>query len=188
MPSQGRKASFIYFHNFYKNVKVQKGDPGDALEKVDSSDREAIRFLRDVGEINGADRAAAVIYALAFLEPGELSLDELSRQSGYSLSLVSTKVKWLERLGHLKKYRKPHSRKIFVHMDKDTFRFVREVILERHKREFEHLRKLPGIMDGYRKDARADKRKLAVLESYHGAMVKLENVFSKALVHFEKDL
>lgn len=147
-----------------------------------SKEDEFVRFSQDLGEISGMDRPLSTLVALIYLEPQEISLEKLAEKSGYSLSAVSVKVNLLERLGFVTKSRQRSSRKIFVYMEKDMGKTMREMMLERQRRKFAFVReKLPGIIANYRKRAATEqeKKKLKIMEEYYRQMLQVHGILEK---------
>ena len=79
----------------------------------------SIEFFRDAMKVNGLDDISSSIIGVLYMEPKEISLDEISQKTGYSLSGVSTAMKMLSNMGCIKRIKKPGSRKVYFFMEKD---------------------------------------------------------------------
>ena len=73
----------------------------------------------DIGRAYGADDLTSKIICRLYLEPSELSLEEIAKKTGYSLSSVSKALKNIDRCPFLRKFRKPASKKVYFSLEKD---------------------------------------------------------------------
>ena len=65
------------------------------------------------------DSSLAILLAVLYLEPNEISMEDLAKKTGYSLASISIKLKSLEYFFMVKKYTKPKSKRVYVYMEKD---------------------------------------------------------------------
>lgn len=156
---------------------------------MEGKECEFVKFTQDMGEISGMDRVLSAIFAIVYVEPGEISLEEIAEKSGYSLSSVSVKVNMLESLGLVRKSRKPSMHKVFVYMEKDMGRLLREVMLEKQRRKFQFAKeRLPQIIENYRKRASGEneRKKLAIMENYYTQLGQIHDTLDKVALMLDK--
>jgi DNA-binding transcriptional regulator GbsR (MarR family) len=86
---------------------------------------------------------------------GSLSLQDIAKKTGYSISMVSLSMDLLEILGIVKKIKKPGDRKLYIELDGDLLESLKKIFIIRVKKgisdslfEFEEskgrLKKLRG--------------------------------------------
>src|SRR4030042_4242689 len=97
-------------------------------------------FLLAMGRISdfwGFNKAMGHIYAVLYLSPGPLSLDEIASSLNMSKGNVSLNVRSLERWGLIKRVSQRSDRKDYYEADSDFWRIARDIIRERDKKEFD---------------------------------------------------
>ena len=88
----------------------------------------------------------------------------------------------LEKLGFLRRARKPHTNKVFVSAERDFGKILREGIVAKQERKFRLLKEsLPPLLEKHRARARTarDRKKVEALENYYNGVLKIERVFAK---------
>ncbi len=145
-------------------------------------EREFIDFEAEVGKNAGMDPLASTIFMMLFLEPGELSMEELAERTGYSLASIHNKMKILERVGHVKKIRKPGTKKVFYYMEKDMmknfFEIMENTYLTRVKPTIAFL---PELIGKYKnaKLTETEKQKMEIIKKYNSQLMKVEKMMEK---------
>ncbi|MCP3684895.1 MAG: winged helix-turn-helix transcriptional regulator [bacterium] len=123
-----------------------------------------------------------------FIEPKEISLEDLAKRTGYSLSAVSTAMKFLERAGIVKRMKKPKSRKTYFFMESDLMTIFTEHI----KRKYEKViiptkQKLPAIIERYKSEKSKDsKEELKILQNYYKSVMISEKVLENMAETLDK--
>jgi DNA-binding transcriptional regulator GbsR (MarR family) len=98
-------------------------------------------------------------------------------------------MKFIERLGIVRRIRKPKSRKIFFYMEKDMTGMLFQII----KRKYEKIvlptkDKLPKIIEMYKSEkSRESKEELKVAETYYRQLAGCEKVLETLLGALEKE-
>ncbi len=82
-------------------------------------EKELHSLLVNIGRQKGANMLMSTIMAEVFANPEEISLEELAKRTGYSLSSVSNAINSLEHTGKIRRVKKPGSRKVFVTFEKN---------------------------------------------------------------------
>lgn len=148
---------------------------------------EFIELMIENCKVNGLDNLTSKLTGILFIEPKEISLEELSKKSGYSLSGVSITLKFLERIGFVKKIKKPKSRKVYFYMDKDISKIGLEIMKKKYEGIILRSKKiLPEIIKEYKKQKNYDKEELKIIERYYHQIIKGERVLKKLIFLMEK--
>ncbi len=158
---------------------------------MEELDKKFIELYRKIGEIQGIDCSIAAIFAKLYIEPKEISMEELAKSTGYSLASISNKVHFIENISPLRKFRKPGSKKVFLYMEKDILSILRNAFLKKERYAVSIAKeKIPLIIDEYSKKAtKKEKAKLRILKDYYNQIMKLETllkIFIKTINKFEK--
>ena len=104
------------------------------------------------------DGVIAELFIHLFIEPDILSMDELVKKTGYSLSAISTKLKSMEEYGIVQRIKKPGSKKLYFYVDKNTGRLAIRKMRLYLQREVQPLkRNLPTLLEKYAADIKKSK-------------------------------
>ncbi|RLG22026.1 hypothetical protein DRN74_01280 [Candidatus Micrarchaeota archaeon] len=144
-------------------------------------------YIKKILERKGFDRLSSIIFAELWLEPKEISMEELADRVGYSLSSISLKMKELRRFWFLKIFKKKGSRKTYIYLEKN----ILKAALEKIKRDYEwedalFREKITPLVKEYKKKAKSkeEKAKLRILENSiknHKAVKRIVNYISKCI-------
>lgn len=93
---------------------------------MENLEKEATEFIKGVAKTRGLDDLSATILALLFMEPEEITLEEIVNKTGYSLASVSTKVKIFSDMGLVSRKTKPGTKKIYLYMEKDFLGLIKD--------------------------------------------------------------
>ncbi len=125
----------------------------------------------------GFDSLTSRLIMLLYIEPEEISMDELSEKTGYSLASVSNKMKVLEGLRVVSRIKKPGTKKIFFYMEKDMLKLQKQKIEAFYEKFIEPSKKrLPEIISSAKK-AKLDevsKKKLEIIKNYSKQVESLD--------------
>lgn len=91
---------------------------------------------------------------------GSLSLQDMAKKTGYSISMVSLSMDLLEIIGIVKKVKKPGDRKLYIELDGDLLESLKKIFLIRVEKgisgsliEFEQSKeRLRGLQGKNKKD------------------------------------
>ena len=142
-----------------------------------------INLIYESGKAKGFDDLSSKIFAILYVEPHEISLDELSKQTGYSLSAISTSVKFMEAVGLVKRSKKPKSRKVYLFMEKNMFKKFMEI----QKKHYENIitpskQKMPDIIKKYKKEkSEKSREELEIAECYYKNLMIFEKIIKEHL-------
>ena len=76
----------------------------------------------------GLDMATSKIISVLLFSPGELSSQELSEKTGYSLATIHNKLKMFEAAAVVQKISKPGTKRIYYFMEKDRVKLLQQKI------------------------------------------------------------
>lgn len=144
-------------------------------------DQRFVGLIQGLGALSGLDQLSSTIFALLYLEPEEISMEELAKKTGYSLASISNKVKVLEPTGFIKKIQKPGSRKIYLYAEKNYFKVFREQLLKMQETKLKMVNEtMPEIIRNCKVKISSDKdrKKLRIFEGYYDQCKKFESVVS----------
>jgi HTH-type transcriptional regulator, osmoprotectant uptake regulator len=147
---------------------------------------EFIELMAENVKANGLDELSAKIIALVFIEPEEISLEDISLKAGYSLSAVSTALKLLESTGLVNKHKRPHSKKVYLSMEKSIMDVMLRMLRKKQDSIMGKSKEiLPNIIEKYKK-SKSSKDELAIIENYYKDVIFGEKVIKELIEKVEK--
>jgi DNA-binding transcriptional regulator GbsR (MarR family) len=150
-------------------------------------DNRFIELVSQIGMFHGFDKLCSVIFGILYLEPRELTMDDIAKRTGYSLPSISNSMKLIEKTGFLKIIRKPKTKQLFFFIEKDMSRHVKEMVEKMHKVKIVPAKEtLPSIISEYKELIRKNndtiaKEKLKIIESYYHYILKSEKILDVLL-------
>ena len=148
--------------------------------------------LSQISRFWGFPKGMGAIFAVLYLSPAPLSLDEITAQTGLTKGAISTEVRALARLGLVHRSSKLADRKDYYEAETDFYQSIRSILKERQNAEFdravgsvkETLKKLEsGQISGDEAEVqfilervRALKELFDALDSLTKAVSKLDNL------------
>ena len=124
----------------------------------------------------------AKVMSVLYLEPKEIAMEDIARETGYSLASICTTMKFLENLGMVKRIRKPGTRKAFFYMEKDLFRLNIQKLKASHEHIVQPAKSiLPNIIKKYKQKAKDEesKKKLQIIQNYYKQVLEFEVIIDK---------
>jgi DNA-binding transcriptional regulator GbsR (MarR family) len=97
-----------------------------------------ISGLSNISGFWGFPKGMGAIFAVLYLSPRALSLDELVAQTGLTKGAISTNVRGLARLGLIHPASQLGDRKDYYQAETDFYRAVRAILQERRSSDFDH--------------------------------------------------
>ena len=106
-----------------------------------ASDLARIRqeFVAGLGHISrfwGFPGGVGAVFAVLYLAPAPLSLDEIVRQTGLTKGAISTDVRALARMGLVRRSTRLGDRRDYYEAETDFYRAIRSILGERQNTEF----------------------------------------------------
>ena len=151
---------------------------------LNTLDKEIIEFYRTAGRMQGIDDSLATILGTLYLEPGEMSMEELAKKTGYSLASISNKIKMLEPSGIIRRVRKPGTKKIFLYAEKDIMRIMKKTLVMKQESVVKLAKeRIPFIIRKYKnkKLTEEQKNKLMIIENYYKGILRFEGIIKEIL-------
>jgi DNA-binding transcriptional regulator GbsR (MarR family) len=149
-----------------------------------SLENEIIEFFQAATKLQGGDESLGTIFGILYTEPSEISMEDLAKKTGYSLASICNKVRMFETTGMIKRSRKPHTKKIFVSVEKDCMQMIKKIMLMKQESVIKLAKeKIPQLIKKYsgKKLGPEQKQKLRLMENYHGEILKLEKITTEML-------
>lgn len=96
-----------------------------------------IEGLSQISRFWGFPKGMGVIFAVLYLSPTALSLDEIVERTGLTKGAVSTEVRTLARMGLVHRSSKLGDRKDYYAAETDFYAAIRSILQERQNSEFD---------------------------------------------------
>ena len=93
--------------------------------------------LSQISRFWGFPKGMGAIFAVLYLSPEPLPLDEIVAQTGLTKGAVSTEVRALARLGLVHRSSKLADRKDYYEAETDFYKSIRSILKERQNSEFD---------------------------------------------------
>jgi len=93
--------------------------------------------LSQISKFWGLPKGMGAIFAVLYLSPESLSLDELVEQTGLTKGAISTNVRALARMGLVRPSTKLGDRKDYYEAETDFYKSIRAILKERQNSEFD---------------------------------------------------
>ncbi len=92
--------------------------------------------LSQISQFWGFPKGVGTLFAVIYLSPAPLSLDQLVEHSGLTKGAVSTDVRALARMGLVHRSMKLGDRKDYYEAETDFYKSIQSILDERQNREF----------------------------------------------------
>lgn len=93
--------------------------------------------LSQISRFWGFPKGMGAIYAVIYLSPTPLSLDEIVQQTGLTKGAISTEIRALARMGLVHRSTRLGDRKDYYEAEADFYAAVRSILKERQNSEFD---------------------------------------------------
>ena len=107
-------------------------------ESIPQTKQNFVEGLSQISRFWGFPKGMGAIFAVLYLSPAPLPLDEIVAQTGLTKGAVSTEVRALARLGLVHRSSKLADRKDYYEAERDFYKSIRAILKERQNTEFEH--------------------------------------------------
>ncbi|WP_321430438.1 hypothetical protein [uncultured Methanolobus sp.] len=171
----------------YPNTKRETRAVSWITSDPESPKQEFTELIAQNLKSEGFDEISSRIVGVLFIEPEEMSLEEISIETGYSLSAVSTAMKNLSQFHIVRRFKKPGSKKAFFFLDKNLAAIGAQALKMKYDSVILPSKKmLPGIIEKYERDV-SDKNtgELEIVTRYYRQIMKLESIVEKFLNEME---
>ena len=106
----------------------------DSLSEIK---QDFVEGLSQISRFWGFPKGMGAIFAVLYLSPDPLPLDEIVTQTGLTKGAVSTEVRALARLGLVHRSTKLADRKDYYEAETDFYKSIRSILKERQNTEFD---------------------------------------------------
>lgn len=146
--------------------------------------------LSQISRFWGLPKGMGAIFAVLYLSPVPLSLDEIVQETGLTKGAISTEVRTLARMGLVHRSSKLADRKDYYEAEDDFYKSIRSILKERQNSEFdrairsvgETLEKLKaGAVSGDEAEVQFVYKRVQALQEFFNALDSL----TKAVVKLE---
>lgn len=138
-------------------------------------DHEFIEFATGIGKTYGFDILSSKLFAILYLEPKEIAMEDLSNKTGYSMASVCNSIKVIEKTGFLNKIHKPGTKKLYFTLEKDFSKHMKAMVeMVRRSKIMPAKEILPGLIVKYKNAGFKEKHK--TIENYYKHILKLEKI------------
>ncbi len=93
--------------------------------------------LSEISRFWGFPKGMGAIFAVLYLSPTALSLDEIVQETGLTKGAISTEIRGLARMGLVHRSTKLGDRKDYYEAETDFYAAIRSILKERQNSEFE---------------------------------------------------
>jgi len=149
---------------------------------------EFIEFMAENVRINGLDNLSATVLSTLFLESTELSLEEISKKTGYSLSAVCTSANTLEHSGMVVRVKKPKTKKVYIYMEKSLIDMLLKMLEKKHELIIGRCKQqLPKMIERYKQlKTKNDKQELQIITQYYEDVLATEELLKEFIYKISK--
>lgn len=151
---------------------------------MEKFEEEFINFFSNVGKNLGMDELPMRVFSIMYMEPDDMTMDDIATKTGYSIPSISNTMKFLEGMRIVHRNKKPGSRKIYFSVERNLAKMninkleaTNETMVQPTKLYF------PEILKHKPKDNKS-KEKLKILKDYYDQMIEFEGLLEK----WRKDL
>lgn len=109
--------------------------------------RDFTQGLSQISRFWGFPKGMGAIFAVLYLSPAALSLDEIVQQTGLTKGAISTQIRSLARMGLVHRSTRLGDRRDFYEAETDFYTAIRSILKERQNSEFDRaLRSVKEIL------------------------------------------
>jgi DNA-binding transcriptional regulator GbsR (MarR family) len=106
-------------------------------KKLPQLKQDFIEGLSQISRFWGFPKGMGAIFAVLYISPTPLSLDEVVQQTGLTKGAISTEVRTLARMGLVHRSSKLADRKDYYEAETDFYKSIRSILKERQNSEFD---------------------------------------------------
>jgi DNA-binding transcriptional regulator GbsR (MarR family) len=144
--------------------------------------------LSQISRFWGFPKGMGAIFAVLYLSPVPLPLDEIVQQTGLTKGAISTEVRTLARMGLVHRSSKLADRKDYYEAESDFYKSIRSILKERQNSEFdravrsvsETLAKIDaGEVSGDSEEIKFIRQRVQALQDFFDALDSLTRAVVK---------
>jgi DNA-binding transcriptional regulator GbsR (MarR family) len=145
--------------------------------------------LSQISRFWGFPKGMGAIFAVLYLSPRALSLDEIAQETGLTKGAISTEIRALARMGLVHRSSRLGDRKDYYEAESDFYAAIRSILKERQNSEFDRaLRSVQETLENMEANWVEDEEwnfvyaRVQALQEFFDAIDSL----TKAVVRLEK--
>jgi DNA-binding transcriptional regulator GbsR (MarR family) len=108
-----------------------------AADDIPQIKQDFVAGLSSISQFWGFPKGMGAIFAVLYLAPNPLSLDEIVEQAGLTKGSISTNVRALSRMGLIHPVLRLGDRKDYYEAETDFYKAIRAILKERQNSEFD---------------------------------------------------
>ncbi len=144
--------------------------------------------LSQISRFWGFPKGMGAIFAVLYISPAPLSLDEIVQQTGLTKGAISTEVRTLARMGLVRRSSKLGDRKDYYEAESDFYKSIRAILKERQNSEFDSaIRSVQAILaelesgsvSGEKAEVQFVRERVKALQEFFDAIDSLSNAVIK---------
>ncbi len=147
------------------------------VTKLPQLKKDFTESLSQISRFWGFPKGMGAIFAVLYLSPTPLALDEITTQTGLTKGAVSTEVRTLARMGLVHRSTKLGDRKDYYEAETNFYTSIRSILKERQNSEFD--RALRGVRETLEKlesgSVSGDEAEIAII---HERVKALQDFFN----------
>jgi DNA-binding transcriptional regulator GbsR (MarR family) len=106
-------------------------------EKLSQIKQDFTEGLSQISRFWGFPKGMGAIFAVLYLSPVPLSLDEIVQETGLTKGAISTEVRTLARMGLVHRSSRLADRRDYYEAEEDFYKSIRSILKERQNSEFD---------------------------------------------------
>ena len=151
---------------------------------VDEAKRIMMEHFANTARRFGLSELYGYIYGLLFFEDEPLSLGEIAERTGYSLSYVSTALKLLEKIGLVKRIKKPGDKRAYYTAIKNIREWRKEAYYKKIEEDIRQTREnllkaLKEVENDESEEAKKIRQRIEFALQRNATTEKIVNIFLK---------
>ncbi|MFA5268109.1 MAG: hypothetical protein WC379_09060 [Methanoregula sp.] len=153
-------------------------------------DQQFTDFYRVIGKSYNFDDLTTLIYARLFIDPEEVAMEDLAKETGYSLASISNKLKLLETCGVVVRRTRPGTRKVYVYAQKDMMKIVLSSFIQYQQGEVVMVKTgIPRLLEGLKgkKLGKRGKAQKEILEKYYADTLMFDEMITRFLAQMNQE-
>jgi DNA-binding transcriptional regulator GbsR (MarR family) len=153
-------------------------------------DQQFTDFYRVIGKCYNLDDLTSMVYARLFIDPDEVAMEDLAKETGYSLASISNKLKILETCGVVVRRTRPGTRKVYVYAQKDMMKIVLSSFVLYQQGEVVMVKtEIPRLLEGLKgkKLGKREKAQKAILEKYYADTLMFDEMITRFLAQLTQE-
>ena len=156
---------------------------------METLDQQFTEFYRSIGRSYNFDDLTSLIFARLFIDPEEVAMEDLAKETGYSLASISNKLKILEAGHFIIRRTRPGTRKVYVYAPKDMLKIVMSALVQYQQGEIATVKSgIPHLLESLKgkKLGKREKAQVEILRKYYDDSLFVDGAVTKFIAELER--